>query len=179
MSDTEKKPVKRSFVMRIAVLAIAGVLLIVLGNALLSQRKQETTTRTTSVTAAEEMETYKEALQAEIVQLCSSVSGVGGVTAVVSLSGGYTYEYATDYKSQTGGSSTESYVTIGSGSGETPIYLSVKPPGIAGIGIVCNGGGEASVCRELIALLSATYGIGANKIYVTASTPRSVGISGE
>ena len=63
-------------------------------------------------------------------------------------------------------------MTAGSGSSESPIYLSVKPPGIAGIGVVCDGGGDASVRRELISLLSAAYGVGTNKIYVTASSAR-------
>ncbi len=182
MADTEKvsesktgkrkEGDKKSFIIKIAVLAGAGVLLIVLGNTWMQNRTAKKETAARSVSASEELHTYQKSLEEEIAALCASVSGAGRVTVAVTLSGGFTYEYATDYKTQSGGGSSEVYVTAGSGSSESPIYLSVKPPGIAGIGVVCDGGGDASVRRELISLLSAAYGVGTNKIYVTASSAR-------
>jgi hypothetical protein len=40
------------------------------------------------------------------------------------------------------------------------------PPAISGIDIVCEGGGDAAVRAEVIALLSAAYDVGSNRIYV-------------
>lgn len=169
-SEKREPKDKKSFFIKITVLAGAGVLLIVLGNTWMQDRTVQKETASRSVSASEELHAYQKSLEEEIAALCASVSGAGRVTVAVTLSGGFTYEYATDYKTQSGGGSSEVYVTAGSGSGEAPIYLSVKPPGIAGIGVVCDGGGDALVRRELISLLSAAYGVGTNKIYVTASS---------
>ena len=61
----------------------------------------------------------------------------------------------------------EEYVILGSGSSASPIYLSRTAPEIAGIGIVCSGGANDNVKRELISLLSATFHISSNRIYIT------------
>ena len=44
-------------------------------------------------------------------------------------------------------------------------------PSVSGIGIVCEGGGDASVRSQLLSLLSAAYGIGSNKIYIAEANP--------
>ena len=38
---------------------------------------------------------------------------------------------------------------------------------IIGIGIVCRGGGEPKIQRELLSLISAACGIGSNRIFIT------------
>ena len=38
---------------------------------------------------------------------------------------------------------------------------------IIGIGIVCRGGGEPKIQRELLSLVSAACGVGSNKIFIT------------
>ena len=85
---------------------------------------------------------------------------------VVALEGGFSYVYATNKKTTSGGE-TLSYVTVGSGDRESLVYLSEKAPAILGIGVVCAGGMDPTVRREVTALLSAAFGVGSNKIYVT------------
>jgi len=36
-----------------------------------------------------------------------------------------------------------------------------------GVGIVCRGGGDPKIQRELLLLISAACGIGTNKIFIT------------
>ena len=55
---------------------------------------------------------------------------------------------------------------MGGGSSEAPIRIGVRTPRIAGIGVVCRGGGDDVTRAELISLLSAAFGIGASKIYI-------------
>ena len=86
----------------------------------------------------------------------------GNVTVVVTLSGSFESVYATEWPD-----GNEEYVILGSGSSAAPIYLSRSAPEIAGIGIVCSGGANDNVKRELIALLSATFHISSNRIYIT------------
>ena len=95
----------------------------------------------------------------------------GAVTLVIAavavmLDGGFSYVYATDKKTTSSGESS-SYVTVGSGDRESLVYLTEKAPDIVGVGVVCTGGMDPTVRREVTSLLSAVFGIGSNKIYVT------------
>lgn len=119
-----------------------------------------------------ELQAYRQELSREIAQLCEQVQGVGQVQVVVTLSGGYEYVYACDVQSKSDADSNtweESYVIVGSGSSQSPVLLLRRQPSIAGVGIVCRGGGDPAVQNELVALVSATFGIGTNKIHVSAS----------
>ena len=104
-------------------------------------------------------EEYAAELERKISELCLQVEGVSNVTVAVSLSGGFEYVYATD--------SSGRPVTVGSGSSASGIILKRKTPEIAGIGIVCSGGGDPNVKNRLVSLISAAYGVGSNRIFVT------------
>ena len=112
------------------------------------------------------MEAYRQALEARICAICTHVNGAGQVTAVVSLEGGFEYVYASDQKVTAGGTSLQ-YIVIGSGSSEQVVYLTERVPDITGIGVVCTGGNDPTVRREITGLLAAAFGVGTNKIYVT------------
>ena len=91
------------------------------------------------------------------------------VRVVVTLEGDFTYIYATDRESSERDGVVEEqvrYVTVGSGSNEQTVLLTREYPRVSGIGIVCRGGGDATVRREILSLLSATYGIPSNQIYI-------------
>lgn len=119
----------------------------------------------------DELAQYHRALVAEMENLCATVRGAGEVHVALSLKGGFSYLYATDSELRQDGSGLEQsgkqYVTVGSGSSEQGILLMRVPPEVGGIGVVCRGGDQSSVRAEIIALLSATYGVGSNRIYVT------------
>lgn len=112
------------------------------------------------------MEEYRTAMEKRVSDVCARVSGAGQVYAVVNLAGGYEFVYATDQKSTAGGQSHE-YIIIGSGNEERVVYLTERVPEILGIGIVCTGGNDPKVKNEITALLSAAFGVGTHKIYVT------------
>ena len=137
-----------------------GILLLLLG----SGSKQQTVTEGTPPysTKTDELVIYQDYLETRIKKLCESVSGVRNVTVVVTLSGSFESVYATEWPD-----GNEEYVILGSGSSASPIYLSRSAPEIAGIGIVCSGGANDTIRRELISLLSATFHISSNRIYIT------------
>ncbi len=116
--------------------------------------------------ASPTVEEYRASLESRMAALCGQVAGVGEVHVAVTLEGGFAYVYACDTKVTSAGEST-TYLTVGSGAGESVVYLSERAPAITGIGVVCAGGDNADVRRELTALLSAAFGVGTNKIYVT------------
>lgn len=114
----------------------------------------------------DEILSYQTMLEEKIELLVSQVKGAGTVNCAVTLSGGFEYVYAQDITDKSGQISS-TYILVGSGSSESAVYLRVKTPDIAGIGVVCDGGSNASIQREIVELLSAAFGIGSNRIYVT------------
>ena len=139
---------------------VLGILLILFGSS--TKTAEKTSTETPYSTSTDELVIYQDYLEKRIKTLCESVSGVRNVTVVVTLSGSFESVYATEWPD-----GNEEYVILGSGSSASPIYLSRSAPEIAGIGIVCIGGSNDNVRRELISLLSATFHISSNRIYIT------------
>lgn len=146
---------------------LAGVLLLLIGNRVTGKGKEPTVGENSpSSVSARTVETYRTELESRMEEICARVSGVGEVEVVVSFDGGFEYVYAADKKITSAGEST-AYITVGNGDSETLVYITERPPAITGIGVVCAGGMDPAVRREVTALLSAAFGVGSNKIYVT------------
>ena len=143
------------------IVAAVGAILLLLGGMELSQERAEEPEQVYSP-EKDELVLYQQYLEARIQSLCESVSGVGEVTAAVTLSGGFTSEYATEWVD-----GNEEYVILGNGSSASALFLTRKAPDIAGIGIVCHKKGSDSVRAELISLVSAAFHVPTNRIYVT------------
>ena len=104
-------------------------------------------------------ESYRLQVEATLTALCGSVRGAGRVEVFVTLSGGYEYIYATDERGEC--------VTVGSGSNERAVVKSVRAPEIRGVGIVCSGARDPAVAAALTDLVTATLGIGSNRVFIT------------
>ena len=139
---------------------VLGILLILFGSS--TKTAEKVAESSPYSTSTDELVIYQDYLEARIKKLCESVSGVKNVTVVVTLSGSFESVYATEWPD-----GNEEYVILGSGSSASPIYLSRSAPEIAGIGIVCSGGANATVKRELTSLLCTTFCIPSNRVYVT------------
>ena len=159
--------IKKSGRLSVAIIGIAvGVILLLIGNHAVDKKEKDDNALPLEGQRTLSMEEYREALEARMAFICAQVAGVGEVNVIVSLEGGYEYVYAYDEKYTASGQST-SYIIIGSGSGESLVYLTERVPTITGIGVVCTGGRDTGVRCEVTSLLSAAFGVGANKIYVT------------
>ena len=139
--------------------AVIGILLLLLGS--FGGRKDAT-----AISETDEIETYCRYLEEQAVRLCESVVGVSDVTVALTLEGGFEQVYAADKKVNGNGQSVE-HVKLGSGSAAALCAVSVASPKVAGIGVTCKGGRDDALRAELTALLSAAFGVGANKIYIT------------
>lgn len=131
----------------------------------------EKTQSSEPINDAELMTEYALLLEEKATRLCEACRGVtpGTVMVTVTLERGYETVYAENEEDRMTSSGSElsgKYATVGSGSYEAPIKLASRAPVVAGIGVVCRGGGNAATRAELTALLSAAFGIGANKIYI-------------
>lgn len=121
---------------------------------------------TAALSNTDEIEAYCSYLEDQAVRLCESVKGVSDVTVTLTLEGGFEQVYAAD-KTTTGNGQSIEYVKLGSGSDAELCAVSVSTPKVVGIGVTCKGGKNESVRAELTALLSAAFGVGTNKIYIT------------
>lgn len=161
------KAMKKSGKLAIAAVGIAlGVILLIFGSRVGEREENLSPNMSPSGAVTRTIDEYRADLEARMENICAQVAGVGAVEVVVTLEGGFEYVYAYDIKSTVGGEST-SYITIGSGDNESLVYITERAPAVTGIGVVCTGGMDAAVRREVTALLSAAFGVGSNKIYVT------------
>lgn len=142
--------------------ALIGILLLLWGGKAEKSPAAESDPSASVVSPQEELEAYQLYLEGRVRALCQSVDGVDNVTVAVTLSGYFEEIYATEMID-----GNEEYVIVGTGSNATALHLSRSAPEIAGIGVVCRGGGNTDVRRELQALLSATFHVPANRIYIT------------
>lgn len=141
--------------------AALGILLLLLGSGDFFSEKDENTNQPAQPSPQEELEQYQNYLENRIKTLCESVNGVSGVTVAVTLSGNFEEIYATELID-----GNEEYVIVGSGSNASALYISRLAPEIAGIGIVCRGGGNSDVRQELTSLICASFHIASNRVYI-------------
>ena len=160
-SKDEEKSNGRKSIRWLWLAAAVGAILLLLGGMELSQDASEAPHTSYSIEEDEQV-LYQQYLEKRVESLCASMSGVGKVTAVVTLSGGFTSEYATEWID-----GNEEYVILGNGSSASALFLSRTAPTIEGIGIVCHQNCSESARAELIALVSAAFHVPSNRIYVT------------
>ena len=142
--------------------AALGLALILFGSSV--EKKDTVTEQKTYTPAEDELVLYQAHLEERVKELCESVEGVGNVTVIVTLAGGFESVYAVEEHE-----GNEEYVIIGSGANAEALFLSRNAPAIAGIGIVCQGGDQAMVRGELTALISAAFHVSSNRIHVTSA----------
>ena len=134
--------------------AFMGVALLLFGGMTGEDRKDETSD------LSKDLEQYAEGVEQKLYDICSKVEGVSNVSVAVSFECGFEYVYARE-------EGAGKFLVVGSGSSESAVRVTEKTPIIGGIGIVCKGGGDPTVQKRLINLISAAFGVGSNKIYIT------------
>ena len=149
-----KKMSGKGKIMMIVIGLAAGILLLTAGGG----GKAENRSDEDHVSFSE----YAESVEKKIHDICSEVDGVSDVKVAVTFESGFEYVYA---KNDDKGD----LLVIGSGSSESAVKVTEKPPVIGGIGVVCKGGENPTVQKRLIDLLSAAFGISSNKIYITGT----------
>ena len=141
---------------------VLGIFIIILSNS--GGEKQSEEVNFESLDPAK----YAKEVEERVEALCNRIDGVRSTYAVVTLKGGYKAIYATD--SQFGSSSSKnSTVIIGSGASEKPLLVGYENPEIAGIGIVCSGGDDYNVRKNIISVVSSAFNLSSNKIFVSGA----------
>lgn len=142
--------------------AAVGVALLLFGGGLGTKESQP---ETPSYRLDEdELVQYQEHLEERVKALCQSVDGTASITVIVTLSGGFEEVYAVEEHD-----GYEEYVILGSGANAKALFLTRHAPSIAGIGIVCTGGDDPNLKRELTELVGAAFHVPSNRIHVTGT----------
>ena len=158
--DEEKKGRARLWMILLG--AAVGVMLLLFGSN--TKSREEEPQKEIYSPEEDELVLYQNYLETRIKSLCESVNGVSGVTVIVTLSGSFESVYATEMKD-----GDEEYVIVGSGANASALFLSRQAPVITGVGIVCKGGDNATVRRELTSLICATLHVSSNRVYIADS----------
>ena len=116
-------------------LLVFGIFLIVFSSA-------PAASQSNSSVGAESLQEYKTRLEGELVELCSSVSGVGKCRVTVSFSHG------------------------GENTYKGSMLVESKPPRVMGVTVVCKGGDSDVVRAQIVDMMSSLFDIGANRIAV-------------
>lgn len=151
----------------LVVLGIVGVLLICLSEFITFTPKPEDAQSETQT--ADFCENTEEKLESILAQM----QGAGRVQVMVTLESSDEKIYAADAKTDTKSgadsqqkSTDEKYVLIDSNNGDDGILLKTNAPKVKGVIVVCDGGDDPSVVKQITDAVSAALGIGANRISV-------------
>ena len=114
------------------------------------------------------------ALEAQMEQLFSQISGVGKVKVMLTLKSSQETVYAYDVdqnrnqqeKGETQSNKTE-MVIVGSGNGETPVVTKTHMPEYMGAVVVCEGADNAKVCLQLTQAVRSLTGITSDNIVIS------------
>ena len=119
----------------IAILMVCGLMMILFSTASFSSSDD-------GRAGEESLQEYKERLEKELSELCSSVRGVGKCRVSVSFERGAEHTY------------------------KGSMLIESKPPKVLGITVVCRGADSDSVRAEISGMLTALFDIGTNRISV-------------
>lgn len=143
-------------------LAVVGVLVMAFAG------KNDGTSDSSDGLGALDPDKYAREVEERVETLCNRIDGVGSTYAVVTLRGGYRAIYATDMQAGNSNSKNQT-VILGNGSAEKGLLIGYENPEITGIGIVCSGGDDYNVRKNIISVVSSAFDVPSNKIFVAGS----------
>lgn len=110
-----------------------------------------------------------EQTEERVEKILAEISGVGKCSVMITYksSGEYiTAKDVTESGDESRSNKDEKNVIVGSGSGERPFVIKEKMPEVLGVVVVCKGGENAKVKKDVSDAVCALCGITANKVKV-------------
>lgn len=115
-------------------------------------------------------EYYRADLEKQTEKLISQVKGAGKVSVMLTYESNEEQVFAKDKEENTSSEKdkkiAEKHIVVDSGGDEKGLTVKVIYPKIRGVAVVCSGGDDPEVKRQISALLSALFDIGANRISI-------------
>lgn len=153
-----------AFLKKNAMLLILGVgcvaVMLYAGSAL-----QEKKAESVKIEEKNDDDSFIELTEKKLKQLLENTSGVGKCEVMITLQSSSEYVYAQEEKSGNYGVDS-SYKTVTDGKSETPVVIKKQTPSIAGVAVVCDGGGSSSIKNEVTELICKILSIDGAKVSV-------------
>ena len=102
-------------------------------------------------------EEYKTSLEADLRLLCEEMEGVGEARVLVTVDGTERAVYEKN--------STATGETLATAGGNAVLSYYVAPT-VTGVAVVCDGGDDPTVKREVTSLVCAALSLGSHQVYV-------------
>ena len=153
----------------IVLIGLLGIALIFISELIPQKTDQKANTTSTNDTSK-----YQQQMEEKLTNTLSTISGVGRVNVMLTVSCTEEYVYAEEQK-QSSSNDTEKkstqnenkVVLIDSSGAKEALVQKINNPKINGVVIICDGGSNAQVCESIYRTVSTALGIPMNKIYVT------------
>lgn len=118
--------------------------------------------------------TYCEYLEDKIQEIVESIEGAGEAKVMITLSETTEYIYATNDRdtrknSENSEDSTfeNDYVIIENNNNDAGLLIKTIEPKVRGVAVVCEGGHDSSVQRQIYSAVSAVLNISTSRISIT------------
>lgn len=117
----------------------------------------------------EELNLYREQMKQELVSLLEQVEGVGHAEVMLTVRASNEKVTLKDNTNRENGTEEETVLIEDSERNSAPYVIQEKEPQLEGVVIVCDGGDDAGVKREITDAVSALFQIESHKIKVMKS----------
>ncbi len=158
---------------KIGVMILCGILLVLLSCLDLSgspeKEQVEKTITETNDDGDNTLITYRNTMEEEVEQMLSNVEGVGKTDVMLTLKASKEKVTLKDHTVDTGKSKEESVLVEDKDHNTSPYVVQEREPEIEGILVVCSGGDNPGIQREIIEAISALFSVESHKIKVMKS----------
>lgn len=166
-----KKVIQKAGPFRIGAVVLCGILLLLIscGDSLFGAGEGGSPDSPSATPAAEERETsgqYKERMENELAELLKKVEGVENVQVMLTLKASNEKVTLKDNTNRGNGSEEETVLIEDSDRNSSPYVIQEKEPEIEGVVVVCRGGDDSVIKREITEAVSALFQIESHKIKV-------------
>ena len=117
---------------------------------------------------------YCEYLEEKVQEIVESIEGAGTTKVMITLSETTEYVYATNGKNvrksdeNSDDSTTENdYVIIDDNNNDAGLLIKTIEPKVRGVAVVCEGGNDSSVQRQIYSAVSAVLNISTSRISIS------------
>ncbi len=134
-------------------LGLLGMLIILLSEFITISNTQDNMSEQVENGNLQDILMYKKTLEDELTLLIGQLDGAGQTVVMVTLESGEEIIYAKD-ETQNTAQNTQTHVMLESGSALTQTVLL---PNVAGVAVLCEGGGDIAVVVKITEMLSALF----------------------
>ncbi len=117
---------------------------------------------------------YCEYLENKVKEIVESIEGAGEAKVMITLSETTEYIYATNDKDTRKNSASNDdstfendYVIIENNSNDTGLLIKTIEPKVRGVAVVCEGGNDSTVQRQIYSAVSAVLNISTSRISIS------------